>query len=325
MLDAHQLNVFLTAAKTLNFTAAAQQLHMTQPSVSQHVQSLEHHFDTPLFLRTGRRLSLTDAGEALVPMAQKMVSISQRIDETMESLKGEIYGHLLVGCSTTVGKYILPFLLAGFLRDYPRVQASCYVASRPVALQMLSNGDIHLALGSAREFGKDVKYHSLIKDPIVLATPLHHPWAQRNWIEPEELLDADFIMREEGSGTRTVAAEGLARLGLSLEQLHTVLTLGNPEAVALAVQEGIGVGFLSQMLLSRLVPDRVATVNVRGLCLHQEVFIGRHIDHPETKVQAAFWDFVTDPSNPVVGRLNTLSADNNWPAFHSVPAYSQSL
>lgn len=97
MLDAHQLNVFLTAARTLNFTAAARQLHMTQPSVSQHIQALEQHFDLQLFIRSGRHLRLTDAGEALLPMAQEMVSISQSIDNKMESLKGMFTAVLLWG------------------------------------------------------------------------------------------------------------------------------------------------------------------------------------------------------------------------------------
>ena len=120
MLDAHQLNVFVTAAKTLNFTAAARQLHMTQPSVSQHVQSLEQHFGVALFIRSGRNLRLSDAGLALLPMAQRMVSSSLHIEEMMESLKGEVHGHLLVGCSTTIGKYVLPFMLAAFMRQYPK-------------------------------------------------------------------------------------------------------------------------------------------------------------------------------------------------------------
>ena len=88
VLDAHQINVFLTAAKTLNFTAAARQLHMTQPSVSQHIQALEQHFRTTLFVRKGRRMVLTDAGEALVPLARRMVDWSVRIDETMEARQG---------------------------------------------------------------------------------------------------------------------------------------------------------------------------------------------------------------------------------------------
>ncbi len=86
VLDVHQLNVFLASAETLNFTRAAKQLHMTQPSVSQHIQGLERHFDLPLFIRSGRNLELTDAGLALLPFAREAVSLSVRIDETMESL-----------------------------------------------------------------------------------------------------------------------------------------------------------------------------------------------------------------------------------------------
>ena len=98
MLDVHQLNVFLVSAETLSFTQAAQRLHMTQPSVSQHIQGLEHHFDMQLFLRTGRALELTEAGLALLPLAREAVELSIRIDETMESLKGKVFGHLMVGC-----------------------------------------------------------------------------------------------------------------------------------------------------------------------------------------------------------------------------------
>ncbi|MCI0398891.1 MAG: LysR family transcriptional regulator, partial [Chloroflexi bacterium] len=82
MLDAHQMNVFLQAAKTLNFTQAARQLHMTQPSVSQHIQALEQYFNAPLFVRAGRHLTLTDAGAILMPLAQEMVLLSQQIEET---------------------------------------------------------------------------------------------------------------------------------------------------------------------------------------------------------------------------------------------------
>ena len=114
MLDAHQLNIFLAAAETLSFTQAAQVLHMSQPSVSQHIKSLEQHFDAALFERAGRQLRLSDVGEALVPLARDMVNQSIHIEEAIASLSGEVFGHLKVGCSTTPGKYVLPQLLARF-------------------------------------------------------------------------------------------------------------------------------------------------------------------------------------------------------------------
>jgi DNA-binding transcriptional LysR family regulator len=297
MLDAHQLNVFLAAAETLNFTRAARQLNMTQPSVSQHIQELERHFGTPLFDRSGRRVSLTDAGTALLPLARELVTLSIRIDERMESLKGEVFGHLMVGCTTTPGRYILPGLLATFLQRHPKVEATCHVSSRQRAVELLCAGQLHLTLAGARDFSRDVEFQRFMSDPVLLIAPLDHPWALRSSIEAQELLQADFILREEGSGTRATVAEGLAGLGLSLDRLRVVLTLGSSEAIALAVQEGIGVAFASLTVVERLVPGRVASVQIMGLDLAQDIYVGRNPRRPATAAQAAFWDFIVDPHN----------------------------
>ena len=303
MLDAHQLNVFLTAATTLNFTAAGRQLHMSQPSVSQHIRELESFFETQLFVREGRRIQLTDAGAALIPMAQRLVSASVQLEEKMRSLKEEVYGHLIVGCSTTSGKYILPFLLAEFLKRHPKVEATCHVASRSLSLQMLCDGEVQLALASASEFCHDVEFKRLIADPVLLIAPLDHPWAEKREIEPQELLRSPFIMREEGSGTRTIAAQGLQQVGLNIDQLPRTLTLGNSEAIALAVQEGIGVAFTTQSVVDYIVSGRVALVKIKGLTMQQDVFIGRHKRYPATVAQTAFWEFVQESKSKSLAKL----------------------
>lgn len=304
MLDAHQLNVFLTASETLNYTIAARQLHMTQPSVSQHIQALEQHFHTELFIRKGRQMLLTDAGEALVPLARRLVDWSVRIDETMESLRGEVYGHLKVGCSTTSGKYVLPFLLTSFMQRHPQVTATCQVTSRRQAVEDLCDGLVHLALASPSDFCSTVEFRKFISDPIQLIVPMDHPWASRDVIQPEELLEAEFIMREEGSGTYDVATQGLEQIQVPVDRLHTILTLGNSEAIALAVEEGLGVGFVSQIVVTRLAKDRVAPVQVCGLKMQQDIYIGRNTGLPGTTAQNAFWDFATDPTNPILIQLS---------------------
>lgn len=319
LLDAHQLNVFLTAAETLNFTAAARQLHMTQPSVSQHMQALEQHFDTQLFVRQGRQMLLTDAGRALVPLARRMVDWSIRIDEAMESLRGSVYGHLKVGCSTTSGKYILPVLLTSFMRRHPQVTATCQVTPRRQAVQDLCDGLVHIALARPTDFCGPVEFQPFVSDPIQLIVPLNHPWAIRDEIMPEELLTVDFIIREPGSGTLEVSAEGLERIGITTDQLHTVLTLGNSEAIALAVEKGLGVGFVSQIVVSRLVKDRVAVVKVPGLEMLQEVCIGRNRALPGTTAQNAFWEFVTNPSNPVIKEMAELGSGHVIPFDEVTP------
>lgn len=304
MLDAHHMNVFLAAAETLSFTRAAVRLHMTQPSVSQNMQALEQFFGAQLFFRDGRRLRLTDMGATLLPLAREMVALSVHIEETMEALKRNVHGHLCVGCSTTPGKYVLPHLLADFLRLHPNVKATCHVTPRQVALQMLCDGAVHLAVASAREDCRDVEFRRFISDPVLLIAPPDHPWARRDCIDPEELLDATFIMREEGSGTHTAVRDGLGEVGLSIHDLRTVLTLGNSEAIALAVEEGIGVGFVSRMVEAKMVHGRVAPVRVRGVEVRQDIYIAHHTRRAASAAQAAFWDFVHDPENAALRRLS---------------------
>jgi DNA-binding transcriptional LysR family regulator len=301
VLDAHQLNVFLTAAETLNFTEAARLLNMTQPSVSQHVQTLEQHFQSPLFVRTGRQLSLTDAGLALVPLARQMVRLSVRIDETMASLHGSVHGHLRIGCSTTSGKYVLPLLLGPFLRQHPGVQATCQVSSQQQAIEELCEGRVHLALACPHECARhDVEYRLLFTDPVVLLVPDSHPWAKRGCVDPGDLHNANVIMREEGSGTFDVVSRGLRSVGLEINDLRTVLTLGNSEAIALAVQEGVGVGFVSQFVAERMVKEGVQAVALRGLSLHQDVYLVQSRRHQATTAQAAFWQYATDPGSGLI-------------------------
>lgn len=302
MLDAHQLNVFLVAAETLNFTEAAQKLHMSQPSVSQHIQSLEQQFGLTLFNRAGRHLELTDAGTALVPLAREMVGRSIQIKETMESLKGDVYGHMLVGCSTTPGKYVLPHLLAEFHRHHPRVRVTCQVAPQKTTLQMLCDGEVHFALASEYLISsKDVEFRQFMTDPVILLCPLDHPWAARQEIAPAELRDADFIVREENSGTRNAVRMALEAHDLAEDELNVLLTLGSSEAIAIAVQEGIGVGFVSSMVYTRLVENRVATVRVRGMSIEREIYIGRNTRIPASAAQAAFWGFIATQKTVPLG------------------------
>jgi DNA-binding transcriptional LysR family regulator len=310
MLDIHQLNVFLMAAEAMNFTQAAQRLHMTQPSVSQHIQALEKHFNIPLFIRAGRSLELTDAGMALIPLAQEAVHLSIRIEEIMASLKGDVYGHLLVGCSTTPGKYILPQLLAKFHHRYPRVRATCKVISQSQSIDMLCDGEVHFALASQNdESCAELEFKPYLCDSVILIAPLDHPWAEKEVIEPEDLIEAAFILREDGSGTYSAVREALSRVDISINDLDPILILGNSEAIALAVQEGLGVGFVSEIVVDRLVNGRVARIQVRGLEICRDIAIGRHVRRPSTTAQNAFWDFVNNERDLVVQKVFGYSPD----------------
>jgi len=300
MLNVHQLNVFVIAAETLNFTQTAKRLHLTQSSVSQHIKSLENQLGVALFERKGRSLEITDAGIVLLPMAREIVDDSIRAAEQMELLKNEIHGHLIVGCNTAPGKYILPTLLAKFHQQYPLVRIACQVLPARQVQEGMSEGVIHFTLCNFADPSTDrAEYLLYLEEPIELIAPLNHPWAARGEIEPGELFGGQFISRERTSGTFQNVAKGLQKVGIEIEKLDAFLEMGTSEALALAVEQGLGVGFVSKMILETICQGRVAVVKVRGLEILQPIYLGRQTAFPATSAQAAFWDFVREAGQEI--------------------------
>lgn len=300
MLDIHQLHVFLTAAETLSFTRTAQRLHMTQPSVSQHIQALERHFGCELFVRNGRNLELTDAGLKLASLAQEAVLLSARIESEMASLNKGVVGHLVIGCCTTPGKYILPKLLTSFHDRYPRVRVTCNVMHQREAIKLLLEGKLHFTLTSlVGDVTPELEMVRFICDRLVLITPQHHPWADLGEITPEQLLEGRFILREEGSGSYDAIRRALNELDISIRDLNTILTLGNSEAIALTIREGLGVGFVSEKVIEALGMEGLAIVNVKGLEVKRDIYISRNRRHPTTTTQTTFWSYLFSSDNPL--------------------------
>jgi DNA-binding transcriptional LysR family regulator len=306
MLNIHQLNVFVIAAETLNFTQTAKRLHLTQSSVSQHIKSLETQLEVELFIRKGRSLEITDAGRVLLPLAREMVEGSIRVAEQMELLKKEIHGHLVVGCNTAPGKYLLPTLLSKFHKEYPLVRISCQVLPMKQVLDGLTEGEVHFSICNIDEDHQETgEFHLYLEEPIVLIVPKNHPWADGEMIEPEELYEEKFIMREEGSGTYRNVKRGLLDIGVDIEKLDIFLEMGTSEALALAVEQGLGVGFVSKMILDKICFGRVAVANVRNMKILQPIYFGRQTAFPSTAAQAAFWEFVRDAGAEIFDALRS--------------------
>lgn len=300
MLNVHQLNVFVIAAETLNFTQTAKRLHLTQSSVSQHIKSLENQLGVQLFERKGRSLEITDAGMVLLPMAREIVEDSIRAAEQMELLKNEIHGHLVVGCNTAPGKYILPILLAKFHQQYPLVRISCQVLPPRQVQEGMAEGEIHFTLSNIAESSSEgAEYVLYLEEPIELIAPLNHPWAERGEIDPVDLNEEQFISREKNSGTYQNVARGLLDVGVDIDKLDTFLEMGTSEALALAVEQELGVGFVSKIILETICPNRVAVVKVRGLNVLQPIYLGRQTAFPATSAQAAFWDYVREAGEEI--------------------------
>jgi DNA-binding transcriptional LysR family regulator len=299
MLNLIELQVFLAAAETENFSEAGRRLNLSQPAVSMQIKSLELHLGHKLFHRAGRNIALTEAGATLITLARNLVNHAIHVEETMLSLQGQVIGVLRLGCSTTSGKYVLPRLVSQMLERHPQVQVVCHVTTRKNALQMLLEGDVQIAISSLCEPYKDIEYRPFLLDPVVLVVRPEHRWAvQGGLIQPQDLLEEKFIMREEGAGTRLALREALSWHGLSLDQLTTVMILGNSEAIRMSVQEGIGIAFVSSMVAAESIESgSLVQIDIEGMEIHHPVYFAHHTGRPASSAQTALWELAFSPES----------------------------
>ena len=299
MLSLAELRVFLIAAETENFSETARQLGISQPAVSMQIRALEGRMGMDLFRRSGRSVALTEAGQAMIPMARDLCHRAISLEEAMASLEGDVVGMLKLVCTTTAGKYVLPRLLARFRDVNGRVEVACMVVGRDTAFARLADGEGHVGLASATDDIRGLEYRPFMTDQIALITPPGHRWALRNGpIRPEELLEERFIVRERSSGTSQAVREALAWHDLAPDDLQQSMLLGNSEAIRMAVQEGLGLAFVSTMVAYEAVQaGTLSIVPVEGMDISKTLFMIRNPEIPSTTAGAAFWEFAFAEEN----------------------------
>ena len=238
MIDIRKLETFLHVAGCASLSEAAKQLHVSQPTVSYQIRSLEQELGVALFDRHSNGLKLTEAGQLMLPWARRLLHDTNDLQKMVTSLQDNIVGELRVACSTTAGKYILPQLAARFSLRYPTIKVRILACGPEHAALKLLGGEAHLCVISREILDPGLEAQEFFEDTITLIVPANHRWAHRKRIEPGEILEEKVIMREETSGTRQVVLTELAKHDISLEDLNVSLELGNAEAIVRTVAAG---------------------------------------------------------------------------------------
>jgi DNA-binding transcriptional LysR family regulator len=298
MLDLMRLRVFIHAAESLSFSQAAKELHVTQPTVSHHIKALEKDLERELFDRSGGSLHLTEAGRFLLPWARKLVRESYELQEMMAFIHERIAGHLRIACSTTTGKYILPQFAARFHEILPHVKVSILSCTSVDVVPQLMEDDANIGVVSYEACGGPLECQEFFLDHVILIAPAVNPWLSGAEIEPADLINVPFILRESTSGTRKVMLAELGKHDISLDDMNIVLEVGNAEAIVKAVEAGFGVSFVSRLAAEwALSLKRVVKVPVMGVDLRRKVFMVRKQMQVPNRALEAFWGFVHDPGN----------------------------
>ncbi|MEA3290688.1 MAG: LysR family transcriptional regulator, partial [Pseudomonadota bacterium] len=246
-----RLQVFVTVAKKLSFTKAAEALHMTQPAVTFQIRQLEEYFNTRLFDRTHNRISLTDAGELVKRYADQIIDLYKEMDNAVRTLTGDVQGPLVVGASTTIGEYVIPELLGEYQAKYPNVKMQLNVANTTGIIHMVENNDIDVGIVEGPISNKNLISKVCWEDELMVICAPGHPLTKKKPVTAQALTEYPFIGREEGSGTRDVFWQRLGEQKIDPADLNITMEFGSPESIKNAVAAGLGISVLSAATLSK--------------------------------------------------------------------------
>ena len=247
-----RLKVFNTVARLLSFTKAAEALHMTQPAVTFQVRQLEEHFDTRLFDRTHNRVTLTDVGQVVYEISERIFELYDEMDRRVKEMTGEVGGSLNIGASMTIAENMLPALLGKFRQKHPELSIRLKVGNTESIVSMVEHNVVDLAIVEGTVSNKNLLVESCRRDELVGIMPPDHELANREGLSVEELMPYAFICREEGSGTREIVLAYLHEQGFA-EGWDVCMELGSPEAIKGAVQAGMGLSIMSSAGITKEV------------------------------------------------------------------------
>lgn len=298
-LTLRQLKVFEAVARHLNYTRAAEELHLTQPAVSMQVKQLEGSLGVALFEQLGKRIHLTEAGTEVLGYAR---SITQQLDELegiLNRMKGLGGGRLRISVATTAN-YFIPTLLGSFSRRYPDVTISLDVTNRETLLRQLTENTVDLVIMGQPPAEADVEAQVFMDNPLVVVAPPDHSLAKQKRIPLTRLQEETFLVRESGSGTRIAMERFFNERGMKLK---TGMEVGSNEAIKQSVQAGLGLGLLSRATIEQeLALRRLAVLDVADFPIMRHWFVVHRKGKRLSAAAEAFKQFMLKESTELLSK-----------------------
>lgn len=289
----HQLKVFEATARHGSFTRAAEELYLTQPTVSIQVKQLTKAVGLPLFEQIGKRLYLTEAGQKLLDTCQEIFQGLEQFEMSVADLKGMKQGKLKLAVITTA-KYFVPRLLGPFCKRYPGIDISLQVTNHQRLQESMASNEDELYIISQTPSQPDLTVHPFLENPLVVLAPTSHPLARKKNIPIEALNNEPFIMRESGSGTRKAVEKLFTEKDIKVK---VRLELGSNEAIKQAIAGGLGISVLSQhTIISEGTTGEFAILDVQGFPIERHWYVANLAGKQLSVVAETFLQFLLEES-----------------------------
>ena len=241
-ISSRQLRIFISAAKHLNFTRAAEEVHISPPAVSMQIKEIELQVDAPLFIKEGRKLRLSSSGEFFLNHARHILQTLQECEKVIAQLKGNRIEIIRVGLISTA-QYFLPQVLKLFRVKHSEYKIILEIRNRQDLVELLRDGEIDIAIMGLVPKEIDTKVYTIANHPHVFIANFGHPLTEQKKIQPEALNNFDFISREKGSGTRAHMEAFIQDHDI---QPNIIMEMSSNESIKQSVIAGLGISFVSQ-------------------------------------------------------------------------------
>ena len=288
-----QLVSFLTVVRRGSVTAAADELVVTQPSVSAAVSALERELGVTLTERAGRTLRPTPAGQAFVPYATDVLGLLEQGARVARETAHQEPRALRISAVTTAGEYLVPQLIRAFRERHPELEVSLDVGNREVVFARILDHSVDVAVTGRIPDDARLTGYEFADNEFVLITAPEDPLARRRWVSVEELATRPWLLREPGSGTRTLVEEFLAGRGIE----PTLLTLGSNGAIKQAARAGLGLALQSRAAVElELELGLLGTISPRGGLPERRWHVVRSAVGPVREDVQALMAFCSSPA-----------------------------
>lgn len=292
-----QLKIFDAVARHLSFTKASEELHLTQPAVSMQIKQLEEIIGLPLIELVGKRVHLTEAGEELQRYTRAVTSLLGEAQQVFEEMKGLRRGHLKIAVASTAN-YFVPRLWAAFRKRHPDVSVSLNVTNRQGLIRALVDNQSDLVIMGLPPEGLDLVAEPFMPNPQVVIAPPSHPLVGARQIPLQELQSEAFLVREEGSGTRSLMERVFAEKHLAPA---TPIEMSSTEAIKQGVEAGLGLALLSVHTLEmELALKRLVVLDVEGFPVLREWYVVHRAGKRLSALAQAFRDFILSETRGIV-------------------------
>jgi len=293
-IDFRHLETFCRVAELKSFSRAADDLFLTQPTVSGHILSLEESLALRLFDRTGREVHLTKAGEVFLQYASKILATRKDLLNALSEFSQGIRGELSLGASTIPGEYFLPELMGAFKKEHPYFTLSLKIADTKEIIQYVLQGHVEFGMIGAKVNHPSLYYERYEEDEIVVVAPSNHPFARKKRVDFEDLIKEPWILREEGSGTQMTVEKELRKKGKSLKGFDAVTEMGSTSAVKEGVKAGLGLAFISRRAAEEeLNHGLFSRIAVEGMeSISRQIYIVSHRGRTFSPIGVEFLRFL---------------------------------